>query len=337
MTTPPKSWRWKANWIGGLIMYFEPGFFKFVKPDEELGSCTWNYDRLQEFYVFYDKAGNVMCTEYSKSYYRDNGPGNGYTFYYPDGTKVGVGGLQIRDAYDGEVDVLYGGPLPHHWIDRPAAAPQNQNSHSRRPWSRRSRSRDPSPRWAIKDMNRAEVPLSKGMGLYYHPSIFHVRNSLPKSKVGEMEEAFRDRVGDSTLNLAVLAGPSLFSPECLGEYFALHQRLFDFYSTNAQARSSLAIYSEMPQNWNVIVDRQSLARLVVCVEHHRSELFWKSKAGYVYPMIHIPADKSYSWTPRNYSTWIAESELQKFLDTYEYNPDEGKVDPRVPPQYWPEK
>lgn len=101
-------WWWQSPDIEGLIRYFAPGFWKLVRPEENLVWYTLEFDEDNNCYNFYDKENNVICTEYPDSYFRDNGHGRGYTLYRADGTKVGVGALEIRDMYDGEFDVLYG-------------------------------------------------------------------------------------------------------------------------------------------------------------------------------------------------------------------------------------
>lgn len=105
---PSNRWRWQSPDIEGLIRFFLPGFWKLVRPEENLFWYMLEHDEENNCYNFYDRQNNVICTEYPGSYFVDNGPGKGYTFYRKDGTKVGIGALEIRDIHDGEFDVLYG-------------------------------------------------------------------------------------------------------------------------------------------------------------------------------------------------------------------------------------
>lgn len=203
----------------------------------------------------------------------------------------------------------------------------------------------PSPNWTIgsvdlpgpeiqaarrtqKKANRVVVPLSQQMGLYYHPSVFSMPDVL--SRLHVMPES----LSGATPGLAILGGPSAFSPECWDEYRNLHQLLLNApHNRDHLGQRFEPPYSVMPQNWNVVVERHSLARLLACFKYHYPSLFWTSKAGYVYPMLYIPGDDCWSWTPRDFSSWVPASEIRRYLDEYEYVP--RTVDPRVPAMYWP--
>ncbi|RYC58605.1 hypothetical protein CHU98_g7603 [Xylaria longipes] len=279
---------WQRPDTFGLIKYFHPGFWKFVLPNENLTEFTLEDNGRYKGYTFYNPEGCVICIEYAESKYVDNGPGQGYTFYYPGGIRAGVGALEICDKYDGERDIIYGGPLPGpNWTDRPFDNPLTLDSLAR---------------IAMKDRIRERVPLSENVDLFYHPDVLL----------------------DSRQQLAILAGPSLFSPECAGEYFRLNQKLLEGTVED----------NEMAQNWNIIVEQNSLCKLVTCIRHHDVDLFWTSKSGYIYPMLYIIPEKCFTWTPRDYSTWVPGHRLREFLDTYEYR--EGEVDPRIPAAYWPD-
>ncbi|KAI1746691.1 hypothetical protein F4782DRAFT_536172 [Xylaria castorea] len=277
---------WQRPETFGLIKYFDPGFWKLVLPNEDLTNFALEYNGPYKGYTFRNLQGRVICVEYAESSYKDNGPGQGYTFYYPGGIEGGVGALEIRDKYDGERDIIYGGSLPsENWTDRPLDKPPTSDSLART---------------AVKDRIRKRVPLSEDIGLFYHP----------------------DALLDSRQQLVILAGPSLFSPECAAEYFSLNQKLLDGTLED----------DEMSQNWNILVDQQSLSKLVACAEHHDADLFWTSRSGYVYPMLYIIPEQCFTWTPRDCSTWIPGHRLREFLDMYEYR--EGEVDPRIPTAYW---
>ncbi|KAI0442942.1 hypothetical protein F4803DRAFT_550661 [Xylaria telfairii] len=279
---------WQRPDTFGLIKYFHPGFWKFVLPNEELTNFTIEDNGPCKGYTFYNTEGRVMCIEYAESSYVDNGPGLGYTFYYPGGIRAGVGALEIWDKYDGECDIIYGGSLPGpNWADRPFDKP--------------APTFDAITRTVMKDRIRERVPLSGNVGLFYHP----------------------DALLDSRQNLVILAGPSIFSPECTSEYFRVNHKILNGTFED----------DDMPQNWNVLVDQHSLSKLVSCTTNHDPDLFWTSRSGYVYPMLYIVPEQCFSWTPRDYSTWVPGHRLQEFLDTYEYR--EGEVDPRIPEAYWP--
>ncbi|KAI0460295.1 hypothetical protein F5B21DRAFT_522373 [Xylaria acuta] len=240
-----------------------------------------------------------------------NGPYKGYTFYNPQGRVICVEYAESRYADNGpakvtlstipvvlelglerwksvisttESGIPYTGP---NWTDSPLDNPPTLDSLART---------------AMKDRIRERVPLSENIGLFYHP----------------------DALLDSRQQFVILAGPSLFSPECAGEYFKLNRKLID---------GSLED-DEMAQNWNILVNQHSLSQLVTCTRHHDPDLFWTSKSGYVYPMLYIIPEQCFSWTPRDYSTWVPGHRLREFLDTYEYR--QGEVDPRIPAAYWPD-
>ncbi|GAP86977.2 hypothetical protein SAMD00023353_2401340 [Rosellinia necatrix] len=159
-----------------------------------------------------------------------------------------------------------------------------------------------SARTATKDLNRVQVPFSQGVGLFYH------LNALE----------------DPRQMYVILAGPSVFSPECLGRYGLLNKQIINGTLSD----------TDMPANWNVIVDRISLEKLQTCVRTHNKDLFWTSKAGYVYPMMSIAPDGWFSWTPRILSSWIPPNKLREFLDNYEFK-NGDRTDPRIPRRFWP--
>ncbi|KAJ2990578.1 hypothetical protein NUW58_g2877 [Xylaria curta] len=282
----PYQRRWQRPENFGIIKYFSQGFRKLVQPHEDLSEFTVQFNDLDKCYNLYDPKGNFLCVEFPGSWHIDNGPGKGYTYFYGGVIKAGAAALEIYDKYDGERDIIYGGRIPYPgWTDRPVGNPEIC---------------DMQARVAIKDNMRARVPLSD---LYYHP----------------------DALLDPSQYLVILAGPSLFSPECEDKYSAISQKL--------QLNGSLQD-SELPQNWHVLVDQYSLVKLVTCFREHDPTLFWKSKSGYVYPMLYIFPEKCFTWTPRDFSSWIPEDNLQDFLDTYEY--ESGELDPRIPAAHWPE-
>ncbi|KAI1186647.1 hypothetical protein F5B17DRAFT_354331 [Nemania serpens] len=183
-------------------------------------------------------------------------------------------------------------------------------------------------RRAHKKANRVVVPLSQQMGLYYHPCVIGISDALSRP------ESLPESLSGATPGLALLGGPSAFSPECTEKYTDLHQRLLNTpHNLDHLGQRFEPSYDKMPQNWNVVVERHSLARLLACVLYHNPSLFWTSKAGFVYPMLYIPGDDCWSWTPRDFTSWVPASEIRRYLDEYEYVP--ATVDPRVPVVYWP--
>ncbi|KAI1163761.1 hypothetical protein F5B18DRAFT_618041 [Nemania serpens] len=181
---------------------------------------------------------------------------------------------------------------------------------------------------AQKRASRVVVPLSQQMGLYYHPCVFPMPDALSRL------DASPESLSGATPGLALLAGPSAFSPDCSEEYMDVHQQLLNApHNRDHLGQRFEPPYSQMPRNWNVVVERHSLARLLACIKYHNPSLFWTTKAGFVYPMLYIPGDDCWSWTPRDVSSWVAASEIRRFLNEYEYVA--RTVDPRVPAVYWP--
>ncbi|KAI1109114.1 hypothetical protein F5Y14DRAFT_458600 [Nemania sp. NC0429] len=307
---------WQSPDIEGLIRCFAPGLWKLVRPEEDMRRYKLEHDEDNNCYKFYDNNNNLMCTEYPDSYFEDNGNGKGYTLYRADGTRVGVGALEIQDKEDGELDVLYGGPLPGpNWTFGPVQLPSPEIQEARR---------------AEKKARRAVVPLSQRMGLYFDPSVIgiNLRESL------KAIQSWPGSLCGATPGLVMLAGPSAFSPDCAEKYTNLHRQLLEApHNLDQLGQKSEPPYSEMPPNWNVVVDRHSLARLLASVNFHNPSLYWTSKAGFVYPMLYIPGENCWSWTPRDFTSWVSESEIRQYLNEYEYRP--GTVDPRVPEEHWP--
>ncbi|KAI1172005.1 hypothetical protein F4777DRAFT_582378 [Nemania sp. FL0916] len=314
---PSVRWWWQKPVIEGTITWAEPGYWIFVRPDEDITDDNITHDPATGAHTWRNSQGDTVTrVEYDQSYFTDNGRGRGYTFFRR-GIAVGVGSLYIWDKADGEADLVHGGPLPSdHWDNKInlLATPEEAEI-----------------RHEIKVVNRVELPCfgTAKLKLFYHPRVFARPDAAPWERRGEEEEAFRE---EAEAKPVILGGPSVFAPECAPSYEFCERWLQMFDGQWSDADRAAFVFA-LPMNWNVIVERKSLAIFVTAQATNDPRLFLWSRAGWLYPMLYILADQCFTWAPRDYTTWIPKNKLQEFLDSYEWTP--GSIDPRVPFMYWP--